>query len=143
MALTPRQWKLYELLKENSHRWLTQLQIQKYLSREYPYDEKEETFHDSTTRIMIMLDIKELNNSDVIQKIILSTSHGNKIANEEEYKQWSRRKWISLKKQIARMAWKDKKAKLDGQMKLVFGGSMERDYYEAFIKDYKDDLEDK
>ncbi len=85
-------------------------------------------------------DVQKINESDVIQKIILSSSNGIKIASAEEYRVWSQNKWKSLKQQISRLAWKDHKARLDGQMKLVFGESMERDYYEAFVKNYKDFL---
>jgi hypothetical protein len=41
---------------------------------------------------------------------------------------------------IRRLAWKDYKAKMDGQMKLVFGDTMARDYYETFVKEYEEFL---
>ena len=143
MSLTPRQWKLYELLKENTHRWITQLEIQQTMKLEYPDYDGQKNFHDSNARYDISEDIRKINQSDVIQKIVLSSSQGIKIASAEEYRVWSQNKWASLKQQLARLAWKDHKARLDGQMKLVFGESMERDYYEAFVKNYKDFLEEK
>jgi hypothetical protein len=143
MSLTPRQWKLYELLKDNTQRWITQLEIQKTMSSDYPDYDGQKNFHDSNARYDIGEDICKINESDVIQKIILSSSSGIKIATADEYRVWSQNKWKSLKQQISRLAWKDHKSRLDGQMKLVFGESMERDYYEAFVKNYKDFLEDK
>lgn len=143
MSLTPRQWKLYELLKDNTHRWITQLEIQQTMKLEYPDYDGQQNFHDSGARLWITNDVQKINESDVIQKIILSSSNGIKIASADEYRVWSQNKWKSLKQQLARLAWKDHKARLDGQMKLVFGESMERDYYEAFVKEYKDFLEDK
>jgi len=143
MSLTPRQWKLYELLKDNTHRWITQLEIQQTMKLEYPDYDGQQNFHDSGARLWITNDVQKINESDVIQKIILSSSNGIKIASADEYRVWSANKWKSLKQQLARLAWKDHKARLDGQMKLVFGESMERDYYEAFVKEYKDFLEDK
>jgi hypothetical protein len=108
------------------------------MKSDYPDYRDGENFHDSAARHFIGLDISHLNQSDVIQKIILSTSQGIKIANAEEYRAYSESKWKSLKRMISRLAWKDHKARLDGQMKLVFGESMARDYYESFIKSYKD-----
>jgi hypothetical protein len=143
MALTPRQWRLYDLLKDNTHRWITQLEIQRTMVSDYPDYDGQQNFHDSNARYDISEDIRKINESDVIQKIILSSSTGIKIASADEYRVWSQSKWKSLKQQISRLAWKDHKARLDGQMKLVFGESMERDYYEAFVKNYKDFLEDK
>ena len=143
MALTPRQWRLYDLLKDNSHRWITQLEIQKTMASDYPDYDGQQNFHDCNARYDISEDIRKINESDVIQKIILSSSTGIKIANADEYRVWSQNKWKSLKQQISRLAWKDHKARLDGQMKLVFGESMERDYYEAFVKNYKNFLEEK
>jgi len=143
MSLTPRQWKLYELLKDNTHRWITQLEIQQTMKLEYPDYDGQQNFHDSGARLWITNDVQKINESDVIQKIILSSSNGIKIASADEYRVWSANKWKSLKQQLGRLAWKDHKARLDGQMKLVFGESMERDYYEAFVKQYKDFLEDK
>jgi hypothetical protein len=143
MALTPRQWRLYDLLKDNSHRWITQLEIQKTMSGDYPDYDGQQNFHDCNARYDISEDIRKINESDVIQKIILSSSTGIKIANADEYRVWSQNKWKSLKQQISRLAWKDHKSRLDGQMKLVFGESMERDYYETFVKNYKNFLEEK
>ena len=135
--LTPRQWKLYELLKGNSDRWMTQQEIYNILKDDYKGVEVGVNFHDSMARINITNDIQQINQSQVIQKIILSTGNGIKIANEEEYRTYSSNKWKSLKRMISRLAWKDHKAKLDGQMKLIFGDSMARDYYETFVKEYE------
>ena len=137
MELTTRQWKLYDYLKGTSDRWLTQQEIYDVLKDDYKGVEVGVNFHDSMARISITNDIQQINQSQVIQKIILSTSNGIKVANEEEYKTYSINKWKSLKRQLARLAWKDHKAKLDGQMKLVFGDSMARDYYETFVKEYE------
>ena len=135
--LTPRQWKLYELLKGNSDLWMTQQEIYNILKDDYKGVEVGVNFHDSMARINITNDIQQINQSQVIQKIILSTGNGIKIANEEEYRTYSINKWKSLKRMISRLAWKDHKAKLDGQMKLIFGDSMARDYYETFVKEYE------
>jgi hypothetical protein len=143
MSLTPSQWRLYEFLKANTDRWVTQFEIHQALKECYPSYESTENFHDTIARQYITSDIQKINESDIIQKIILSSSVGVKIATEEEYKVWSQNKWKSIKQMIRRLAWKDYKAKMDGQMKLVFGDKMARDYYESFVKEYQDFLEDK
>ena len=113
MSLTPKQWRLYDLLKDNTHRWITQLEIQQTLKEEYPDYDGQQNFHDSGARLWITNDVQKINESDVIQKIILSSSQGIKIASAEEYRVWSQNKWKSLKQQISRLAWKDHKARLD------------------------------
>ena len=141
MSLTPRQWKLYDLLKQNTEQWLTQYEISQQLSDLYgKYTGDSKLFHDTTIRYDLTEDIRKINQSDVIQKIILSSSQGVKIANEEEYREWSYKKWRSIKGMIKRLVWKDNKAKLDGQMKLVFGDSVARNFYETFKPKEKVDL---
>lgn len=141
MELTTRQWKLYDLLKDNSDKWLTQREIYERLKDYYRKEEFDEAnFHDSGVRYWQTLDIRAINQSGVIQKIILSTSQGIKIANEEEYKAYSINRWKSIKGMIKRLAWKDHKAKLNGQMRLVFGDSMARDYFETFAEEYEKGL---
>jgi len=142
--ITSRQWKLYEFLKSRSDRFTTQLDIYEGLKDNGDYTMfvgEDKVFHDSLTRMEIGLDIQHLNESDVIQKIILTNSNGVKIADEEEYKVYSLNRWKSIKGMIKRLAWKDNKAKLNGQMKLVFGDSMARDFYETFVEELEREIE--
>lgn len=141
MALTTRQWKLYEFLKGRSDDWTTQREIYEALKEEYEAFTGIGDFHNAPTRVQITNDIRALNDSDVIQKIVLSSSSGVKISSEAEYKEWSVARWNSLKGMIKRLAYKDQKAKLNGQMKLVFGESLARDFYEAFPVVAKRDYE--
>jgi hypothetical protein len=141
MELTTRQWKLYELLKDNADKWLTQREIYERLKDQYGTEENvDNNFHDSGVRYFMTIDIRRINESGVIQKIILSTPQGIKIANEDEYKAYSINRWKSIKGMIKRLAWKDHKAKLNGQMRLVFGDSMARDYFETFAEEYEEGL---
>ena len=136
IALTPRHWHLYRLLRENKNSWITEHYIYKKLKRFYKeFDYNENNFHDSFSRVRIGKDILELNNSERIQKIILSSSKGVKIADRDEYKRWSDLRWSSLKRMISRLVIKDEKFKLDGQVKLLFDeGSKARNYFETFSK---------
>lgn len=136
IALTPRHWFLYRLLRENNGHWITEHYIYKKLKRFYKeFDYSESNFHDSFARVRIGKDILELNNSERIQKIILSSAKGVKIADRNEYKKWSDLRWASLKRMISRLVIKDKKFKLDGQMKILFDENSDaRNYYETFPK---------
>lgn len=142
IKLNTRQWKVYHLLRDNSDKWLSQFEIVKRLEEEYgEYKGDPNLFHDSMQRVVLTDDIRQINQSAYIQKIILSSSLGIKIASKEEYEVYSISRWKSIKRMISRLAWKDHKAKLDGQMKLVFGESMARDYYETFVNDYEGELQ--
>lgn len=134
VALTTRHWILYRLLKDNSKVWITEYFIYKKMKKFYKEaNVNEKNFHDSFARTNIGRDILDLNNSEKIQKIIISGSNGVKIASKNEYKHWSDLKWASIKRMIKRLVVKDSKFNLDGQMKIIFGNSKARDYHKTFL----------
>lgn len=128
--LNPRQWAVYNLLKNNPDRYLTQLEIA-YALREY-YDTSfyNDQFHDSATRHMLTADIRKINKSATIQKIIISNRKGVKIASSAEFEKYINAEFAAIFRKLARTRQKAKKAGLDGQMRLVLGS--ERDTIEAF-----------
>lgn len=133
--LTHKHWRVYDLLRENADRYLEQREIARLLPELFPYDETTD-FHSTIGREMCSI-IQDLNDSDVIQKIILSNSKGHKIATEEEYKDWSKRKKIAILRQLKRLYYKDYKAGLHGQVKLVYDEkSQAREWFEAFIYEH-------
>ena len=125
--LTPRQWKLYEFLKSQED-WVKQELISSSLPDLYGTDET--PFHDTMARINITNDIRAIKKSDIIQKIIISSPKGVKIANAEEFDEWFKRKAISLKKQMKLLYKQLKKAQLHNQTRIVYNS--ERDFIEAF-----------
>ena len=125
--LTTRQWKLYNFLKEQTD-WVKQEHISSSLPDLYGTDET--PFHDTMARINITNDIRAIKKSDVIQKIVISSSKGVKIANAEEFDEWFKRKAISLKKQMKLLYKQLKKAQLNNQTRIVYNS--ERDFIEAF-----------
>lgn len=131
--LNARQWALYNLLKNNPDRYMTQREIVRALPSYYvflpPWDE-ETAFHDSKARHTLTKDIRTINNSDVIQKIIISNSKGVKIASSAEFEQYINAEFAAIFRKLARTRQKAKKAGLDGQMRIVLGN--ERDTIEAF-----------
>ena len=128
--LNPRQWAVYNLLKNNPNRYMTQIQIVYVLKEYYDTSFYNDQFHDSKARHMLTADIRAINQSEVIQKIIISNSKGVKIASEEEFAKYINAEFASIFRKLERTRQKAKKAGLDGQMRIVLGS--ERDTIEAF-----------
>ena len=83
--LNARQWAVYNLLKNNPDRYMTQKEIVYALSNYYANTFTDELFHDSYARITLTFDIRKINDSDVVQKIIISNQKGIKLASKEKY----------------------------------------------------------
>lgn len=125
--LTSRQWKLYEFLKSQED-WVKQERISSSLPD--LYGTSETPFHDTMARINITNDIRVIKKSDVIQKIIISSPKGVKIANEDDFGIYFDRKLINLKSQMKLLYKQLKKAQLNNQTRIVYNS--ERDFIEAF-----------
>ena len=128
--LNPRQWAVYNLLKNNPDRYYTQLDIVLKLREWFTLDFTADTFHDSNARHTLTKDIRTINKSEVIQKIIISNSKGVKIASSAEFEKYINAEFAAIFRKLARTRQKAKKAGLDGQMRIVLGS--ERDTIEAF-----------
>lgn len=128
--LNPRQWAVYNLLKNNPDRYMTQIEIVYGLREYYDTTFTDEQFHDSATRLMLTKDIRKINESELIQKVIISNRKGVKIASKEEFEQYINAEFAAIFRKLARTRQKAKKAGLDGQMRIVLGN--ERDTIEAF-----------
>ena len=131
--LTPRQWALYNFLKERGDVWTTQIDIAYALKNHYDTSFTDDKFHDSRARLQITMDIRALNDSDVIQKIIIPSSKGVKIATEDEWQKSIKRDYISVFKKLDRIRKKERKGQMDGQTRLVF--KSERDTIEAYLRE--------
>lgn len=128
--LNPRQWAVYNLLKNNPDRYFTQLEIAYALKEYYDTSFYNDQFHDSATRHLITCDIRKINKSEVIQKIIISNRNGVKLASSAEFEQYINAEFASIFRKLARTRQKAKKAGLNGQMRITLGS--ERDTVEAF-----------
>ena len=131
--LTPRQWALYNFLKEQGDVWTKQIDIAYALKNFYDCSFENDKFHDSKARLQITMDIRAISDSDVIQKIIISSPQGIKIANETEFDSYIRRELGAVIRRLNRVKRKAEKARLNGQTRVVFKG--ERDTIEAFIEE--------
>lgn len=130
--LTARQWALYRLLKNNPDRRLKQTEIALEM-KEWYAPRTLNDFHNTTTRVLITDDIRAINNSDVIQKIIVSNRNGVKLASKEEFEKQINAEFAAIFRRLERVRKKAKKGGLDKQMRVVFGD--ERDTIEAFTED--------
>ena len=128
--LNARQWAVYNLLKNNPDRYFTQKEIVYALSIHFDMGFFPEQFHDSNARHTLTKDIRTINKSEVIQKVIISTPKGVKIASSAEFEQYINAEFASIFRKLARTRQKAKKAGLDKQMRIVLGS--ERDTIEAF-----------
>ena len=128
--LNDRQWAVYNLLKNNPDRYLTQMSIVYALKDFYDMSFYNDQFHDSNARHTLTKDIRTINKSAVIQKVIISCSKGVKIANKEEFEKYINAEFAAIFRKLARTRQKAKKAGLDGQMRIVLG--TERDTIEAY-----------
>lgn len=128
--LNPRQWALYNLLKNNPDKYMTQIDIVYALSDYYSTTFTDAQFHDSPARMKLSKDIQRINDSDIIQKVIISNKHGVKIASNAEFARYINAEFAAVFRKLARTRKKAKKAGLDGQMRIVLG--RERDTIEAF-----------
>lgn len=124
-GLTSRQWKLYSYLKKQKEfKTLKKIMLETGL-----YGDNYEIYNSCGGRAL-RKDIRSLKESNVIQYTLLSTSSGIKIATKEEYIEYSRRRWRALERAIKLQKIQDKKAGLDGQVRLVF--NHEKPVIEAF-----------
>lgn len=128
--LTPRQWRLYNFLKDQDD-WIKQCEIAWLLRNEYNYEfDEANPFHDTNARANITDDIRAINKSNVIQKIILSSAKGVKLATEAEAEKYIKSRYAAIFRQLERARKIARKAGLDGQMRITFGG--EREIVQAF-----------
>jgi hypothetical protein len=126
--LTTRQYNLYKYLKEqDDFKHLSEIVVETDLYGELP----ESNINNSNAIRQLKKDIQALKKSGIIQTVILScTFKGVKIASKEEYEDYSKRVWGAINRRAKLQALQDKKAGLDGQMRLVF--NTEKPIIEAF-----------
>lgn len=131
MKLNSRQWALYGYLKDKGDEWTLQVTVADAIP-EYHYDSDMEfgLFHNSPARHLMTDDIRAINESNVIQKIIISSSKGIKLASKSDFAGYLKRQYAALwrrKKRIDKIAHK---CFTDGQIRLIFGE--EREIIHAF-----------
>lgn len=128
--LNNRQWALYNLLKNNPDTYFKQSEIA-FKLKDYYVRDLSVNFHDSGARLLITRDIRAINESSVIQKVIISNSNGVKLASREEFEQYIKSEYAMIFRKLKRTRQKARKAGLDGQIRFTAG--KERNTVEAFV----------
>ena len=83
--MNDRQWNLYNTLEEISKdKWITKEEICSILSTYYPRHVESNNEHNSSAYALIRIDVREINRSDEVDKIIVSSKKGYKVATKEE-----------------------------------------------------------
>lgn len=130
--LNSRQWELYNLFRNNPDIYFKQSEIAERLKEYYSID-LSVNFHDSAARTQITNDIRAINESPLIQKIIISNKYGVKLASREEFEQYIKAEYAMIFRKLKRTRQKARKAGLDGQMRLTSG--KERNTVESFVNE--------
>jgi len=130
--LTPRQYRLYDLLKSDPNKWWTQEEICKNISSYYYSDD------DRNHCVAIGTDRIEINESGLTDKIIVTKKHCFKIATLEEYLKERASHIARIKSQVSIVRAMDRKYEQNGQGKL-FNNILEElkpeneQYHETFM----------
>lgn len=133
--LNSRQFTLYNLLRNHPDTAFKEWEIAKTIPHYHGHFDRNnpETFHDSAARFLITADIRTINKCDTIQKIIISTADGIKLANREEAERYIKAQYAAIFRKLRRVRKLERKAGIDGQYKITFGS--ERNVVEAFTDD--------
>ncbi len=118
-----RQIALYEYLETAGDKWTSQVQVARDLYEHFGNAEcclEPKEYHDSTERTFLSRCISDINFSNEFEKIIISSSKGIKLANEEEFDRYVKGQYKSAIRKLARVYAMAKKGNRHNQMD--FGG---------------------
>lgn len=119
--MNDRQWELYHTLEEiskSSKKWVTKEEICTILSTYYPRHAENNSEHNSSAYAMIRIDVREINKSDEVEKVIVSNKKGYKIATKEEAANYIEKRFRRDLKAL-KLDWHlKKKCNLDGQLNI-------------------------
>lgn len=114
---------LYDYLLERGDEWTTQADVAMELSRYYGNGEaflEPKNYHNTAERTLITKDCREISVSPDFEKIIISSSKGIKIANEDEFNRYIKAQYDATIRKLARIYKMAKKGNKNGQ--IDFGG---------------------
>lgn len=132
-----RQRALYEYLSEVGDNWTPQVQVARDLYEHFGNAEcclEPKEYHDSTERLFLSRCISEINFSPEFEKIIISSSKGIKLANEEEFDRYIKGQYKSAIRKLARVYAMAKKGNRHGQ--IDFGGHTVESFLENLPENY-------
>lgn len=136
--LITRQLKLYQYLLANVNAYLTQVTICIDVYGYVPFtkDLELKVFHDSAERMMLTKDIQVLNKSDEVDKIIMSTPQGIKIASQLEIRGYLSKEYASIFRKLNRARIKSRKVGLDKQKRFILEAEYTpEEFINAFLEE--------
>ena len=124
--LNERQKQLYNIIKSKSKSrgWITQHEISLEWQKRYSKGSRNvrvcspSVFHSSAARRTTTADIRQINRSEAIEEIIITSSKGVKLATKEEFEEYIRRETKTVFRRLKQLRNKIKKTGLDGQIKI-------------------------
>ena len=124
---------LYKYLEEKGDVWSPQVQVARDLYEHFGNGEcyfVPAEYHDSHERHIMSQIISEINLSPDFEKIIISSSKGIKLANEEEFDRFIKSQYKSAIRKLARVYAMAKKGNRHNQ--IDFGGHTVEAFLEKF-----------
>ena len=101
--------------------WLSTDDICDLLRKHYPRHEEYTNKHNSLALAWMRKDVQELNNSDEVEVIILSSAKGYRLASDiQETEDYLRKEKNACIRRLARWSKKLKKARANGQITIDF-----------------------
>lgn len=131
--LNDRQIALYNFLLSRKNEWTHQEDIAYALPHWY-CPVTSDDFHNTRERQHMTADIRAINESSEVQKIIISNpKKGIKLATEDEWRDSIKNEYASVFKRLKRIRQKENKGKLHGQSYVVY--KTEQDVINAFLQE--------
>lgn len=125
---------LYEYLLSKGDEWTPQIEVARDLFAEFGNGEccfAPKEYHDTQERHILSKVIGEINESYDFEKIIISSSKGIKIANEEEHQRYLIGQYRSVLRRLKRVYIMEKKGNLHNQI------GIDGKAIAAFIKNFE------
>ncbi len=114
--MNERQKELYTFLKEYPNQWVSKEEISYQLYANYPRCYEVSSEHNSRAFALIRQDIRAINRSDEVEKIIVSSKKGYKVATKKEAIRYIERRFKRDLKSL-KLDWLlKKKCGLEGQI---------------------------
>jgi hypothetical protein len=137
--MNERQRDLYAFLEERGDKWITQMDLVFALDGWYDVSAfcNEVDFHNSSVRILMTRDIREINESSECEKVIISSSKGIKLANEEEFAKYISKQYASVLRMLQRVRIKERKGQ--AHYNITFDENAEIDTVESLLSKYENE----
>lgn len=130
--MNDRQRKLYELLLLIGDTPTKQTDIGRIFIDDYD-DCDSGNYHNSHARQVLTNDIREINNDLSVEKIIISSRNGIKLATKDEAMRYIKGQYAALFRKLKRIRTLEKKARLDGQFKIFTDEN--GDFVSSFVEE--------